>query len=165
MFAKFRDNLYRFVKNPRTKNYEVVSSSPKKGYSDFMEYKNGVYKEVFFNDADLLSVFSVELWLTHDTGIIGLPTDWRVSLDGWTEVNDDEISIEYDGFIKDTRNWERIDKCIWKKFIKMSDVSGAYVLFKYTKKDGVLLDEPLVVREDVSLEKLLELRGFYGGTL
>ena len=162
MFAKYKENMYRFIRNPRTNKHEIVTHFSEKSFAEFAFYKNGAYKEVLLDETELTDIFDVKLWIKHDTEVEGFSKEWNVALDGYGKPADGKIPILCNGT---PDGWEVVEKYVGRKYVDPQEIEGAWITYTYKKKNGVLLEEPVVVHENVSVEKLLELREFYGGTL
>lgn len=159
-FANYNGHTYLFHLNRRTKQYEIVTEQIDKTDSEFKNGKHCYYKEIPLSDNDLTDIFDIDLWVKYDTGYEGCPTEWGVGLGGRYTVENRKIPLWCaDGYIP---GWEVMGKYESRGFIDPEDIQAAWVLYQYQKKDGVLLDEPLVVREDISFEQLLELQRQYG---
>ena len=161
MFAKYKNGLYRFIKNPRTKKYEIVTNIREKFYPEFIEYKTGAYKEVTLDIIDLTDIFDVELWVKYDCGYSVFSKEWEIALSGQF-LADGKLVLEGNG---DIPGWFRPEKHVSRNYIPLNDIESAWVVYRYPKKDGVVLEKPLTIREDISIEKLIELRNYYGGKL
>lgn len=161
MFAKYKNKCYLFSRKQR-----LVTEIADKAYSDFVTKTNPVYyyKETSIEDTSLTDIFDVKLQIKYDTKVTydGFTDEWNVALDGHGKPVDGKIPIWCNGT---PDGWEVTEKCVARKYVAPQEIEGAWITYTYKKKDGVLLDEPVVVHEDVSLEKLLELREYYGGTL
>ena len=157
MFGIYKCKLYDFVRFRG--HFELITEHEEKSFVEFTKRCDYFIKITDKTDMHLTDIFDVELWVKHDTGYAEFPTEWNLGLDGY-DFLDGKIVIETSqGYVP---GWKVTDKCESRGLIDPKDIQGAWVLYKYQKKDGVILDEPLVVREDVSLEKLLDLRKYYG---
>lgn len=159
MIGVYKTQLFDFVRFRG--HYELITEFAEKAYEEFTQRSDYYIKVTDFSDPGLTDIFDVDLWIKYDTGMDGLPLEWDVSLDGFTVIKDDQISIDYQGWLPNEENWGLVEKGIWRTFINITEIEGAWITYTYKKKDGVLLEQPVVVREDVSLEKLFELRKYY----
>ena len=148
MFACYNNETYLFNFYKETGIYEIVTVKAEKTDSSFEPYKSCYFKELSIEDSELSDVYDIDFWVKYRTSN-ETKEGWRLSRDGHCEVCEDR-------FVEDLGDWRRV------KTICFKDVENAWTQYKYIKKDGVVLQEPLVVREDVSIEKLIETRKFYG---
>ena len=160
MFAKYKNNIYRYRRSSRlvTENFEKAGSNfvvkSKHPYTYF-------YKDAALDDAELIDVYNIELWVKYDCGYPVFSKEWEIALSGQFLV-DGKLVLEGNG---DIPGWFRPEKHVSRNYIPLNDIESAWVTYRYTKKDGVILEKPLTIREDISIEKLVELRNYYGGKL
>lgn len=151
MFAKYKDNIYLYIKNRRMN--KIITRSLQKINPEFKKDDDGVfYKAV--SESELADVFNVEFWVSYNTGLPNTPLYWQVDLDEQDSVNGKILLRFSEGILP---NWEIEEKNVCKKYVDVSELKEAKIIYVYKKRNNIIYSPPQKVEENIPIDKMLIL--------
>ena len=131
MIAKYEEQYYYYIKNKNN----IITNFKEKTDENFIKEDNLFYKHI--DPEDLSEIFDVKFIIKYDTGLENISPFWEVG-----GLKNNKFLIRYSNGCLPGWTIEENNICI--KYIDSTKIEEMKEIKTYTKKDNILLNEPLV---------------------
>ena len=157
MYIKYNEKLYRYLEDDN----ELLTYKEDKIDSNFEEDDGIWFKEITPNDSNIQDIYDINFYVDYidekqTMKLMRGVTRWCVNdnrpMHRAPEIEKDELGIQGPG-MNSTDGWVVYDQGASSKIIHLSDCTGFIVEYKYTVKDGKVLEEKLVEEVRMNAEE------------
>ena len=152
MFIIYNNLLYRYTK---IKNHiEIVTYDKNKVDSSFKVDDDIYYKEISLDDTNIQDIFDVEFFLQWDSGFKNVDSKWGI-LAIAMQMKENQVLLTFANGI--LPGWSVEEQTVCSRYVDIDECEDFSVVYKYTVKDGVRLENPMQVEQKVPKEEFQKL--------
>lgn len=157
MYTKINGKIYRYI-DSEVQGRMIVTSDRKKTDSTF-EMKEGYYVRTISNVTDQIKdIYRLEFWVDYEDKVIRDEKKWIANIKRFSkyDIYDDDYTVEISVSKRcEIDGWTMFDPFLSTKDILLSDCTGFYLKYIYSKKENVNCAPSIV--EEFKVDKSLFL--------
>lgn len=161
MFTKYKGKEYKYATYMFQGNMKYAIGTKNFSFTDDTFVKSNICGDYFkiMDRSELSDIYDVEIYVVYDSGIPGVKDLWIIDTTWYAMIRKDEMRIVYfDGYLP---GWEKVDRDTYVKWVKLSDITEAKIVFRYEKKDGIEYKEKLKEEKIIDVHNIEEYLNYY----
>lgn len=156
MIAKYIDTHYLFLQRADNTS-ELITYNQSKAIKGFEKSNDIFYKPVELSDNNLNEIFDITAVVFYDTELNDVPTEWILSLNN--DISNSGFLLRFAKGILPGWNIEEKNVCTLE--IGAESIKNARLIYKYIKKNGECLKQPLIEEKTVTADELIKIASYF----